>query len=599
MRDLPTPMAAEKSSVLAPPHKPAEGPFPLETLRHSMAHLMASAVGHLFPGTKYAIGPPIEDGFYYDFELPRPLTEEDLPKIEEEMRRIAKEGGKFVCTEASKEQARARLKGQPYKLEIVEEIPAGAPITFYSHGSWTDLCEGPHVDDASRLVHFKLLSVAGAYWRGDEKKPQLQRIYGTAWWSKEDLDAHLARLAEIEKRDHRRLGRELDLFTTHLEAGPGLVFWHPNLAIVRRSIEEWWGGELARHGYLPVYTPHIASEELFKRSGHLENYADLMYAPMAIDERPYRVKPMNCPGHILVYASRGRSYRELPLRLSEMGTVYRYERSGVLHGMLRVRGFTQDDSHIFCTPGQLEGEIAGVLELVDLVMKTFGYSFTAFLATRPKEKSIGAPESWEHAIAALRAGACRTGLPLEMDEGGGAFYGPKIDFKLRDALGREWQGSTVQVDFNLPERFDLEYTAAEGGRKRPVMVHRAIFGSLERFVGGLVEHFGGRFPFWCAPVQVGLLPITDAQVPYAGEIASRMLGDLFRVKSFDGAGNLNKRIREAQLEKIPYMAVIGKREVEAKSVSLRLRTGEDRGAVPLEAFLALCREKRASRSLDL
>jgi threonyl-tRNA synthetase len=563
-----------------------------------MAHLMASAVGRLFPGTKYAIGPPIEDGFYYDFELPRALTDEDLPKIEEEMRRIAREGGKFVCAEATKQEARARLRGQPYKLEIVEELPEGTPITFYTHGEWTDLCEGPHVDDASRLVYFKLLSVAGAYWRGDETKPQLQRIYGTAWWSKEDLDAYIQRRAEIERRDHRRLGRELDLFTTHLEAGPGLVFWHPNLAQVRRSIEEWWWEEHARRGYVPVYTPHIASEELFKRSGHLENYADLMYAEMLIDERPYRVKPMNCPGHILIYRSRGRSYRELPLRLAELGTVYRYERSGVLHGMLRVRGFTQDDSHIFCTPDQLEGEIAGVVDLVFAVMRTFGYAFTAFLATRPEEKSIGTAEGWAHATAALRGGAEKAGLPLEMDEGGGAFYGPKIDLKLRDALGREWQGPTIQVDMNLPERFDLEYTAADGARKRPVMVHRAVLGSLERFVGGLVEHFGGRFPFWCAPVQVALLPITDAQVPYAGEVAGRLAGELLRVKRFDGAGNLNKRIREAQLEQIPYMGVIGKREVESRAVSLRLRTGEDRGAVPLEEFLALCREKRASRSLE-
>jgi threonyl-tRNA synthetase len=558
---------------------------------------MASAVGRLFPGTKYAIGPPIEDGFYYDFDLPRALTEEDLPRIEEEMRKIAAEGPPFEKAVTTREEARARLRDQPFKLEILEEIPGGTEISFYTHGKWGDLCEGPHVDRASRIRHFKLLSVAGAYWRGDEKRSQLQRIYGTVWWSKEDLDAHLARLAEIAKRDHRRLGRDLDLFSIHPEAGPGFVFWHPNLGIVRREIEAWWWEEHERRGYLPVYTPHVASEALYERSGHLTHYADLMYAPMEIDERAYRVKPMNCPGHILIFASRTRSYRELPLRFAELGTVYRYERSGVLHGMLRVRGFTQDDSHIFCTAEQLEAELAGVLDLARVVLETFGYVYEAVLATRP-EKAIGEPAAWEHATAALRGAASRCGLAFDLDEGGGAFYGPKIDFKLRDALGREWQGPTVQCDLNLPERFQLEYAAPDGTRKRPAMVHRAVLGSFERFVGGLVEHFGGRFPFWIAPTQVAILPITDGESAFAADLERRLRADRFRTKVLEGSGSLSKRVREAQLEKIPLLAVIGKREVEKGAVSLRLRTGEDRGAILLEEFVDFCRRMREQRALE-
>ncbi len=404
-----------------------EEPFPLATLRHSVSHLMASAVGHLYPGVQYGFGPAIEHGFYYDFDLPAPLTEQDLERIEQEMRRIAKSAPRIVGEELTREAARERLDtlGQSYKVEALDLIPADEKITFYGHGDWCDLCEGPHIDSYARPFQFKLLNVAGAYWRGDEKRPMMQRIYGTAFWSQAALDAHLAWLEEVKKRDHRKLGAELDLYSTHREAGAGFVFWHPNLGIVRREIEDFWWKEHLRRGYKPVYTPHVSREELFGISGHLENYADMMYAPMAIDELPYRVKPMNCPGHILMYKDRGRSYRELPLRWAELGTVYRYERSGVLHGMLRVRGFTQDDSHIFCTPEQLPDEIAGVLELVDFILKTFGYDYTAYLATRPKEKSIGTPEIWERATAALSSAAAKVGMQVELDDGGGAFYGPE------------------------------------------------------------------------------------------------------------------------------------------------------------------------------
>lgn len=562
---------------------------------------MASAVENLFPGTRFANGPPVEGGFYYDFDLPIPLTDEDLARIEEEMRTIIRAGGDFKCEEVSREEAAQRLSKQPFKLETLEGIPQGESITFYKHGGWQDLCEGPHLDRVDRipLDGFKLLNIAGAYWHGIETNPMLQRVYGTVWWSKKDLDAHLKRLEEIKKRDHRRLGKDLDLFSLHSEAGAGFIFWHPNLALVRRTIEEFWWAEHQRRGYVPVYTPHIASEKLFSQSGHLQNYAEMMYAPMDIDGFPYRVKPMNCPGHILIYKTDVRSYRDLPLRFAELGTVYRYEKGGVLHGMLRVRGFTQDDSHIFCTPDQLEEELIGVLDLVDTIVKTFGYQFQAYLATRPKEKSIGTPEFWEHATKALAQAAEKSGIPVEIDEGGGAFYGPKIDFKLKDALGRQWQGPTVQVDYNLPERFDMHFIDKDNVQKRPVMVHRAVLGSLERFVGGLIEHYGGKFPFWLAPTQVALIPVKEDALPYAQELERKLREERFRVKLTDPSINLNKRIKAAQKEQIPYMCILGGREVEAKAVSLRLRTGEDRGAVAVDDFLALCRKRREEKGAEL
>ncbi len=578
-----------------------EEPFPLATLRHSVSHLMASAVEHLHPGVKFGFGPAIDHGFYYDFELSTPLEESDLERIEAEMRRIAGKAGPMRCAEYTRAEARERLaaRGQSFKVEQLESIPEGETITFWSHGDWEDLCEGPHVDTLAREFHFKLQSVAGAYWRGDERRPMLQRVYGTAFWTKADLERHLAWLEEQKKRDHRRLGAELDLFSTHQEAGAGFVFWHPKLGSVRREIEAFWWNEHQRRGYQPVYTPHVARENLFAVSGHLENYAEMMYAPMEIDELPYRVKPMNCPGHILIYQSRGRSYRDLPLRWAELGTVYRYERSGVLHGMLRVRGFTQDDSHIFCTPEQLEVEIAGVLDLVHFVLVTFGFEYTAYLATRPAEKTIGDAAIWERATESLRKAAERIAMPLELDEGGGAFYGPKIDFKVKDALGREWQNSTVQCDFNLPERFDLSFTDSDGVHKRPIMVHRAILGSFERFVGGLIEHYGGRFPFWLAPIQVALIPIREEHAPYCRGLAAKLSGELFRVDCMDDPGHMNKKIRAAQHDQVPYMLVAGDRERDDGTVAVRRRGTREQAAMPFERFLELARELRATRSLEL
>ncbi len=591
-------MGQEPSTTAGPAQ---EGPFPLSTLRHSVSHLMASAIQNLFPGVRFGFGPAIEHGFYYDFDLPRPLEESDLARIEAEMKQIAKQSPRMSCVEVDRAEAKARLqkKGQDYKVEAVDLIPEGEKITFWGHAEWEDLCEGPHVDRLDREFHFKLLSVAGAYWRGDEKRPMLQRIYGTAFWTKADLERHLAWLEEVKSRDHRKLGTELDLFSYHPEAGAGFVFWHPNLAVVRREIERFWWDVHERAGYQPVYTPHVARETLFEVSGHLSNYADMMYAPMEIDAMPYRVKPMNCPGHILIYKNRGRSYRELPLRMAELGTVYRYERSGVLHGMLRVRGFTQDDSHIFCTPEQLADEIAGVLELVLLVVKTFGFEYTAYLATRPKEKSIGSEEIWTRAIQALQEGARKVHMPLELDEGGGAFYGPKIDFKMKDALGREWQLSTVQCDFNLPERFDLHFTDKDGHAKRPIMLHRAILGAFERFIGVLIEHFGGRFPLWCAPKQVALIPIREEHAGYVEGLAQRLGAQAFRVEAMTDPGHMNKKIKDAQHAQIPFMLIAGDREAKEGTVAVRRRGTREQVVLPFEVVLQGLCKLRQERALGL
>jgi len=577
------------------------GPFPLSTLRHSVSHLMASAVAKLYPGVQFGFGPAIEHGFYYDFDLKDPLTDADLRKIEKEMERIAKRSPEIKCIEVSRDEARARLSGagQTYKVEAVDLIPEGEKITFYRHGDWEDLCEGPHVDRLDRGFHFKLLNIAGAYWRGDEKRPMLQRVYGTAFWKKDELEAHLKWLEDVKERDHRKIGADLDLFSTHGEVGGGFIFWHPNLAAVRRAIEEFWWEIHTRAGYKPVYTPHVARETLFEVSGHLQNYGDLMYAPMEIEDLPYRVKPMNCPGHIMIYKNRGRSYRELPLRWAELGTVYRYERSGVLHGMLRVRGFTQDDAHIFCTREQLADEIAGVCKLVHTILSTFGFEYTAYLATRPKEKSIGDEEVWAMATDALQKAAAGVGMQLELDEGGGAFYGPKIDYKVRDALGREWQNSTIQCDFNLPERFDLHFTDADGKMKRPIMVHRAILGSMERFVGTLIEHFGGKFPFWCAPTQIALIPIREQHAEYCRSLERELEQDLFRVQAMVDPGHMKAKIKTAEHEKIPFMLIAGDREAAERTVTVRRRHTQEQETVPFETFLELARKLRTERSLTL
>ena len=577
-----------------------DAPFPLSTLRHSVSHLMASAVQKLYPGVKFGFGPSIEHGFYYDLDLPEPLEEKDLRKIEKEMERIAKRSPQLVCETVTRDEAKRRMEAgaQSYKLEAIELIPADEAITVYRHGDFEDLCEGPHIDRLDRGFQFKLLNIAGAYWRGDEKRPMLQRIYGTAFWRKEELDAHLAWLEEIKLRDHRKLGTELDLFSTHHEAGGGFIFWHPNLGAVRRALEDFLYDEHVRRGYEFVYTPHVFREELFNVSGHLENYKDMMYAPMGIDDMPYRVKPMNCPGHVMIYASRAHSYRDLPLRFAEFGTVYRYEKSGVLHGMMRVRGFTQDDSHIFCTPDQLEVEIAGVLDLIDTVLKTFGYTYTAYLATRP-EKAIGSEEVWTRAIEALKKGAARMNLPLELDEGGGAFYGPKIDYKIKDSLGREWQMSTVQCDFNLPERFDIHFTDSDGTLKRPIMVHRAILGSMERFIGGLIEHFAGKFPLWCAPKQVALIPIREEHSDYVRSLEVKLRGELFRAALMDHPGHMNNKIKQAQHDQIPFMLIAGERECAEGTVAVRRRGTREQVVMPFEEFTTLLRRLRDTRSLEL
>jgi len=571
----------------------------LQTLRHSAAHVMAAAILRLFPGTKLGIGPAIDTGFYYDVDPPRPITPEDLPRIEEEMRRIVEENRPFVRRELSNAEARelfARL-GQDYKLEILEDIPEGE-ASVYETGEFVDLCRGPHVPSAGMVQHFKLLNIAGAYWRGDERRPMLQRIYGTAFETAEELDRFLWQLEEAKKRDHRRLAAQLDLFSTSEEVGPGLILWHPKGATVRRMIEDFWKREHDRAGYQYVYTPHLGNVNLWKRSGHWEFYRDYMYAPMNVDDVQYLVKPMNCPFHVQIYKSKLRSYRDLPQRYNELGTVYRYERAGVLHGLLRVRGFTQDDAHIFCTPEQLEGEILGVLDLGTRILRTFGFQeYKIHLSVRdPRNlgKYLGGEEVWQRAEGALRGALDQLGLAYETAEGEAVFYGPKIDVHLVDALGRLWQVMTVQVDFNFPEKFDLTYVAEDGREHRPIMVHRAIFGSLERFFGILIEHYAGAFPVWLAPVQAVVIPIADRHVPYAERVATRLRERGFRVEVDARSERMNYKIREAQLQKVPYMLVVGDKEVEADTVNVRERTGESRGTLSIEDVARLLEERVAS-----
>ncbi|MBI4215797.1 MAG: threonine--tRNA ligase [Chloroflexi bacterium] len=566
----------------------------LQALRHSASHIMAEAVQALFPGAKFGIGPTIESGFYYDFDLPRSLTQEDLAALEAKMAAAIAANLPFEHWTLPKEEARALFAGQPYKLELLAELP-DERVSIYRQGAFTDLCRGPHVASTGQVRAFKLLSVAGAYWRGDEKRPMLQRIYGTAFPTGQELEDHLARLAEAERRDHRRLGQELELFSLHEEAGAGLVFWHPKGALVRHLIETFWKEEHLKRGYQLVYIPHISRAELWQKSGHLEFYKDSMYSPMEVDGQDYLIKPMNCPGHILIYKSRLRSYRELPLRWAELGTVYRYERSGVLHGLTRVRGFTQDDAHIFCRPDQLEAEVVGVLELARYMLQTFGFSeFQVLLSTRP-EKYTGTLEVWETATAVLRRALERLGQPYEVDPGEGVFYGPKIDIKLQDALGRTWQGPTTQVDFNLPERFDVNYIGEDGREHRAVMVHRTVLGSLERFMGCLIEHYAGAFPLWLAPVQVALIPIADRHLDYARALAARLREAGLRVEVNEDKSRMQAKIREAQNQKIPFMLILGDSEVAASSITVRRRSGENLPGLTLESFLKLAQEDLAAR----
>jgi threonyl-tRNA synthetase len=572
--------------------------YELARMRHSAAHLMAEAVLEIFPEARLGIGPAIEHGFYYDFDLPRPLTPDDLAEIERRMAANQQKAEPFVREVVTREEALRIFGENPYKVELIEGLPQDEIITTYQQGEFLDLCRGPHVPSTGEIGPFKLLSIAGAYWRGDEKRPMLQRIYGTAWPTQEELDAHLNRLEEAQRRDHRRLGRELDLFSVNEEIGPGLILWHPKGAMIRYLVEQFEQKEQLARGYDLVYTPHIASEKIYRTSGHLETYRENMYSPMSIEEVDYYLKPMNCPGHIMIYKNRVHSYRDLPIRLAELGTVYRYERSGTLHGMLRVRGFTQDDSHIFCTPEQVVAEAGGVIDLAMHMADVFGYEFQSYLATRP-EKSIGDAEVWETATEDLRRAMEIRGLSYKIDEGGGAFYGPKIDIKWVDALGREWTGPTIQVDFNLPERFDVNYIGEDGERHRVAMIHRTLLGSMERFVGGLVEHYAGAFPLWLAPVQVAIIPITDEQIDYARDVARRLTDAGLRIEVNDRRDRMQAKIREAQLQKIPYMLVIGKREAAEDAVAVRLRNGRDLGAMPVGAFLDMALPRVESRSLHL
>lgn len=564
----------------------------LEILRHSASHIMAAAVKKLYPGAKLAIGPAIEDGFYYDFDIPgKTLSPEDLLKIENEMRKIIKKNYPFERIEMEKDEAEKLLKKEKeaYKLELLSEIK-DAKVSFYKTGDFIDMCRGPHIKSSGQLKAFKLLTIAGAYWRGNEHNAMLQRIYGTAFETEAELKEHVAKIEEALKRDHRKLGQELDLFRIyHEEAGPGLVYYHPKGAQLRFTIEDFLRREHKRRGYEFVIIPHIAKVDLWDTSGHSSYYKENMYF-LDIDKQKYVLKPMNCPGHILIYKSKLHSYRDLPVRFFELGTVYRYERSGVLHGLLRVRGFTQDDAHIFCTEEQLQEEILKVIDFAFEMLKKFDFEYEVDLSTRP-EKYAGTDENWKHATNALIEALKKKNQPYNIDEGAGVFYGPKIDIKMKDALGRPWQGPTIQVDFNLPERFDLSYTAADGKKKRPVMIHRVVLGSMERFLGALIENYAGAFPLWLAPVQVEILPIADRHVEYADKIKEKLLQNDFRAEVDAGSEKIGAKIRNSQKNKIPYMLIIGDKEVESGGVAVRARKEGDLGTKSLEEFIGFLKKE--------
>ncbi len=576
----------------------------LEVLRHSAAHVLATAVRELFPGAGIGFGPPIEDGFYYDFDVPRPFLPEDLEQIEARMGEVARADYPFVREVVDRAAANRRFADDPLKLERIGELGDGETITVYTDGPFTDLCRGPHIPRTGRLKHFKLLHAAGAYWRGDEKRQMLQRIYGTAWFRKEDLDAYLHRLEEARKRDHRILGRQLDLYSISDVVGPGLVLWHPRGAMIRWLLSRAVEDDNVASGYDLVYTPNVTKEELFRISGHLPLYAANQYPAMGAgagepEDVRYRVKPMNCPMHALIYKSQQRSYRDLPIRLSEVANVYRNEKSGTLHGLLRVRGLSMDDAHIFCTMDQIEDEIFLCLDQIDrLVRSTFGFELDFEVSTRPEER-LGGDEIWDRAEATLEQALDRKGIEYRIDEGGGAFYGPKIDIKFRDAIGRVWQGPTIQLDFNLPERFELEFTGPDNRPHRPVMIHRAIYGTLERFTGNLIEHFAGAFPVWLAPEQVRVIPISDAQAGAARDLARRLKAAGLRVHVDDRTETLNYRIREGEMQKVPYMAVIGQREAESGCLALRVRgAGKKQEIMAVEAFLERIGAEVRSKALS-
>ena len=562
-----------------------------EVYWHSTAHIMAAAVKELFPTAKVTIGPPVETGFYYDFDYERPFTPEDLEKIEAKMAEIIARDEPFRREEVSKDEAIRLFKemGENYKVEIIEEIPDDKVSLYHTGEAFVDLCRGPHIPSSGKVKAVKLLSVAGAYWRGDERNPMLQRIYGVSYPSQEDLEDYLRFLEEARRRDHRRLGKELDLFSIREEVGPGFIIYHPKGALVRTILEDFEKQEHLKRGYQIVMGPTLLKAELWKKSGHWDHYREMMYFT-EVDEELYGIKPMNCLAHILIYKSRIRSYRDLPLRYFELGTVHRHEKSGVLHGLLRARAFTQDDAHIFCTPGQLKDEIKGVLNFIHDVMEMFGFPYEVEISTRP-EKSIGSDEMWERATSALKESLEELGLPYEICEGEGAFYGPKIDVKLTDAIGRKWQCGTVQCDFALPERFDLTYVDSDGEKKRPAMVHRVILGSIDRFLGVLIEHYAGAFPLWLAPVQARVMNITDDQAEYARQVADRLTQDGFRVEADLRNEKLGAKVRDAQMEKIPYMLIVGKREMAGGRVAVRHRRQGDLGPMELEEIIQRMRHE--------
>jgi threonyl-tRNA synthetase len=578
----------------------------LKVVRHSAAHVMASAVLELFPETKLGHGPATDAGFFYDFYRPTPFTPEDLKAIEEKMAEVVARDQRFVHEFENRDEAMEQFKNSDdfMKLHFVERFTKpGDMISLYRNGRFVDFCRGPHVPSTGRVRAFKVLSLAGAYWLGDEKNPQLQRIYGTAFFSQKELDAHFARLEEMAKRDHRLLGKQLDLFSIQEAAGAGLIFWHPKGGIIRKIMEDWMREECIRRGYSLVFTPHVMRRELWKTSGHEGHYAQNMYSPMELDDADYRLKPMNCPGHILIYKNSPKSYRDLPVRLAELGNVYRYERSGTMHGLLRVRGFTQDDAHIFCTPEQIEDEVASCIEFAQAVLTTFGFQeFQVELSTwDPKDSKSydGTKEQWDFATHALQTVLERKGIPFRTILGEGAFYGPKIDIKLVDVLGRLWQLSTVQFDFNLPKRFDLEYVGEDGERHQPVMVHRALFGSVERFFGVLIEHYAGAFPLWLAPVQIGLVPISERHHEYAEKVQQQLQKQGFRVELDARNEKMNAKVRDLVMQKVPYVLVMGDKEAEAGTVSVRTRGKNDSTTLPFDGFLTKIQQLVESRSTEL
>jgi len=574
-----------------------------EVYWHSTSHLLAHAVKQLFPQAKLAIGPAIEEGFYYDFDLDRPFTPEDLEKIEKNMAGLVKAATKITRKTLSRAEALAFFenKGETYKVELINELPDNDTISIYEQGNFSDLCRGPHVPSTSKIKAFKLLSIAGAYWRGSEKNKMLQRIYGISFPAKDALDAYVARLEEIKRRDHRKLGKELDLFSLSDEVGGGLVLWHPRGALIRKTIEDFWRDEHQKNGYDFVYSPHVGRANLWETSGHLGFYRENMYSSMEVEGQEFFVKPMNCPFHIMIYKNKLRSYRDLPLRFAELGTVYRFERSGVLHGLLRVRGFTQDDAHIFVAPEDMETEVIRVIEFVVKMLRTFGFDdFKAYIATRP-EKSVGDQTMWDRSTNALKIAADKVNLGYEIDEGGGAFYGPKIDIKIKDALGRLWQCSTVQFDFNMSERFDMTFIGVDNQAHRPFMIHRALLGSIERFFGMLIEHYAGAFPVWLAPVQAKVVCITDKQFDYAKGVREKLLAAGIRTGLDARSEKIGFKIREAAMEKVPYILVVGDKEVQQNMVAVRERGGKDLGAMSLDEFMnnvqRLVREKNVSTEL--